>query len=127
MQHSLTISEACSLLDRVLVTLNNLNQARASFQESEKIEEVQTTAVVMKDSPTAQKEPEKTSKSSVLTIKLADLIREGDAARARRGQHVSPQRPVRPPPVRLPLPRVTPPLREVRMVEVLYKRQRLAS
>lgn len=128
MQQSLTSSEVCGLLDRVLNTLNTLNKVRTSLQEKESISEVQTIRVNTESRQVSRAEPGVCHQSitPVLTIKLADLVREGNAARARRGQHVRPQRPIKPPTPRV-TSRVTLPLREVRTIEVLYKRQRLAS
>lgn len=128
----ITSTEACALLDQILNTIQHLTKTRASLAgvpsvtgaEPAKVEPMVQAELVRE--PIAVKVPER-AKSSVLTITLADLVREGSAARERRNQHVRPQRPQKPRAVPQLAPQRLPPLREVRTIEVLYKRQRLAS
>lgn len=128
MQQFITSTEACALLDRILQTVQTLNRARASLSpvqtRAPAIQERQpppqplvfSTPVVGTVVLPQPKEPV----IPVLTIKLADLMREGSAARARRQQHNRPPRPTQ---------RTRPkPLRPERDVEVIYRKSyRVAS
>lgn len=137
MRQFITSTEACGLLDRLLSTVQNLNQTRMELFGKD-IEEVPMVESRCEEAwapletiiPPMFEEPARLPKMErpVLTIPLGDLLREGAAARERRGQHnPRPQRPVaRPSRPRQP-PRTNPPLRELRTIEVLYKRQRMAS
>jgi hypothetical protein len=142
MQQFLTSTEACGLLDRILASVQNLNATKASLfpSETNQVELMATAAAeeereappetlippMMEEMPVlpAFERPV----APVLTIKLGDLLREGAAARERRAQHVRPPRPItRPPVIQRQTPRNLPPMREIRTIEVLYKRQRIAS
>ena len=142
MQQFITSSEACGLLDRVLASVQNLNAAKVSLFPSETHQvELMATAAAEEEReappetlipPMMDELPAMPSfeqpVAPVLTIKLGDLLREGAAARERRAQHNRPPRPVnRPSNKPRQIPRNLPPRREIRTIEVLYKRQRMAS
>lgn len=121
MQQFITSAKACELLDRVLQTVQTLNQTRELFFGNA-LKIVPTAGPIVL--PT-----ERMSVAPVLTIKLADLVREGAEARERRNQHSRPQRPVnKPRQQQLLIPRKPHFTRELRAVEILYKRtHKLAS
>lgn len=139
MQQFITSSEACGLLDRVLASVQNLNAAKAfmlssvpnqvtlpatAAAEEECRPPIETVATPM----TCELPVTSSSKKPVLTIKLGDLLREGEAARERRAQHNRPPRSTNRPIIKpRQTPRNLPPMREIRTIEVLYKRQRMAS
>lgn len=138
MQQFITSSEACALLDRVLQTVQSLNQARIDIVQ-------RTTPPVLQPAlpPVIVEEPivlpsEDRPIAPVLTIKLSDLIREGAAAkerqRHRQRHHKAPSRPPtqEPPPILLHArqrpKRPLRPVRQAREVEVVYRRNyRLVS
>lgn len=125
MQQFITSSEACALLDRILQTSQSLNKAISKYV----LPNIQTkpaataipspppvaeTAVLpMKKAEPAVPSIDDAPIAPVLTIKLSDLVREGEYSRQRRlqQQRGRNQRP--------PKPRHK---RQMRDVEVLYKR-----
>lgn len=125
MQQAIRPSEACALLDQVLRTLQTINQVVASISVKPKEMRVIAQPEPVMEQRKVVQLVEEHPVSPVLTIKLADLIREGSAARDRRNQHIRPQRAfnTRPQPRPQPKPQVRPrSMYETRTIEVMYKR-----
>lgn len=121
MQQFITSAKACELLNRVLQTVQTLNQTRELFFGNASKPAPIAGPMVL---PT-----ERMSVAPVLTIKLADLVREGAEARERRNQHSRPQRPVNKPRQHQQfIPKKSHFTRDLRAIEILYKRtHKLAS
>lgn len=127
MQQFITPAESSALLDRVLQTVRSLSDARTSLFGKDlgvvaTQDTMETGAVVAPVLSSIVGRPV----APVLTIKLDDLMRAGAEARERRNQHVRPQRPVNK--QRQQPQKGFQSLRELRSIEVLYRRtHRMAS
>lgn len=121
MHHNLSAAEACALLDRVLQTVQSLSEA---YERLFPKVPVSVEAQPANTQIHREKEAEqivvpivKRPVAPVLTIKLSDLVREGERAQ-RRKQTTTPSQ--RPPAKRVPFRdrRRGPP----REVEVIYRK-----
>lgn len=118
MQQYISSAEACTLLDRVLQTVQSLKTARAMFVQRIQVqappppppqpEEALVSSVI--EAEPALPPTDTRRVAPVLTIKLADLVQAGNAARARRVQTGKSQR------------TASRPQHNVRKVEILYRK-----
>lgn len=109
MQQNPTPAELSSLLDRVLLTSQALKRAIASCV-------IDVPAAVQAEE-IAELPIDEPRVTPVLTIKLADLVREGNAARKRRLQNAQRLRRELPPPPA----RQSPPVRRQRPSDRVYR------